>query len=71
MEIQTKTHPSVMRSVAHALGNGAIITHRKNDSNPLGQSGIHTFVSDILTIVENCEPGDEFRKLMEFCLGTK
>ncbi len=48
-----KTYPGVLRKIAEAMGNGNVIHHPATEENRIGQSGIHTFVDDIMNIIED------------------
>ena len=49
-----KTYGGILKKVCHVLGNGTIINHPPTERNPLGQSGLHTFIDDIMDIVDEC-----------------
>jgi hypothetical protein len=66
----TKTHPIVLKNVKKALHNGSVIQHPATPSNPLGQSGIHTFVSDVIAIVTSFEaPPEQWRAIHAYLDG--
>lgn len=48
-----KTDKNVVIRVAQALGNGGVIHHIATEQNMLGQSGVHTFCDDVISIVLN------------------
>ena len=51
--MKTRTFPPLIRrTTAHLNG---VIHHEKTDANPLGQSGMHTIVDDIINIVLNSQ----------------
>ena len=47
-----KTNKEMMKEILRTLGNGGIISHDPTEENPLGQSGVHTFVDDIQDVIE-------------------
>lgn len=46
-----KTHPGILKKVYAALGRGTVLRHEPTETNRLGQSGLHTFVDDILDVL--------------------
>lgn len=62
-----KTYEGLVRAVAKALGNGAVVNHAVTPQNALGQSGVHTFIDDIITIVLGAQnEADAFKQLHQF-----
>ncbi|NTV79592.1 MAG: hypothetical protein HGA25_10790 [Clostridiales bacterium] len=51
-KVATKTFPPLVRAIYDRMGSGHIVFHEKTENNSLGQSGMHTFIEDILDIVE-------------------
>lgn len=49
--MQPKTHPGILKKVLQALGSGSVIHHEPTETNHVGQSGLHTFVDDIMDVV--------------------
>lgn len=47
----TRTLPSIVQRIYKELGNGCVTHHAPSETNPLGQSGVHTFVSDIMDLM--------------------
>lgn len=50
MAKQLTTYKPMLVEVYKVLGRGNVVHHKPTEENALGQSGIHTFVSDILDI---------------------
>lgn len=50
--MKTKTHPSIIKKVHEALHGGIVIHHEPTEGNRLGQSGLHTFVLDLMNVIE-------------------
>lgn len=54
--MKTKTHPGIVKRVYRELGLTGVVTHHEpTENNRVGQSGVHTFVDDIITIVLESE----------------
>lgn len=65
--MQTKTHSELVRRAAKSLGNGFLVNHGPTPHNELGQSGVQTFVDDILDVVFNSrDEADAFKRLSIF-----
>lgn len=66
----TKTFPGMVRKLWSELGGGAVTHHSSTVQNPLGQSGVHTFVDDVITIVLASEnEAEAFRNLHKFLIA--
>jgi hypothetical protein len=51
--MKTKTHKALVQQVGKLQWlDGNVTNHQPTGSNVLGQSGLHTFVDDIMDIVE-------------------
>ena len=62
--MKTKTFPAIIQKLK--ISNG-ITRHEQTLENPLGQSGIHTIVSDIMDIVLGGEhEKDIYRSLIKY-----
>ena len=65
----TKTLPRLVQDAHKAVGNGNIIHHDSMNNNQLGQSGLHTLVDDIVTIVlSSKDEADAVKRLERFFL---
>ena len=67
-----KTHKMYLKKVSAALGDGAILHHKPTTENPLGQSGLHTFIDDIVTIAMEDRPSENeiARRLRAYLSGN-
>jgi hypothetical protein len=68
-----KTSNHLIEQVSKALGNGTVIHHIPTKDNLIGQSGVHTFVSDIMDVIENIngpvkDPGETFKALIKLII---
>jgi hypothetical protein len=68
-----KTHKGLIEKVSKVLGNGNVIHHEPTEENQIGQSGVHTFVSDIMDVIEDIngplkEPSSTWKELMKFLI---
>lgn len=62
-----KTLPILRQKVFHTLGSGAVLNHPPSDDNPLGQSGVHTFIDDVITIVlESVNEAEAYKLLYQY-----
>lgn len=61
-----KTHPMLIKKVYNAIGRNHVVHHDPTATNPLGQSGLHTMVNDILDIVDATEPGMRHRAICRY-----
>jgi len=65
--MKTKTFPAMVQKVCKALGTSGVVSHTPTDTNRLGQSGVHTFVSDVISIVLNSKnEHDAWRRLHSY-----
>ena len=65
-----KTHRTIVDKVAKALGDGAVIQHVGTETNLIGQSGVHTFADDMISIVLNSENEREaYKNIIMFILN--
>jgi hypothetical protein len=50
------THPAILFKANNALvkelGDGAVTRHQPTPENPLGQSGLHTYIDDLQNVIE-------------------
>jgi hypothetical protein len=46
-----KTCSGLRIQVYRALGSGDVVHHEPTEENQIGQSGVHTFVDDIMDVV--------------------
>jgi hypothetical protein len=51
LNMKTNTAPFLIEKVTKTLGNGGVINHTPTEENKIGQSGVHTFVDDIMNVV--------------------
>lgn len=49
--MKTRTLPEIVRKVYGALGRSGVMKHDPTAVNKVGQSGVHTFVDDVVDIV--------------------
>ena len=68
-----KTHPGIVKKVSQVLGNGNVVHHPTTEENKIGQSGVHTFIGDIMDIVEKVNgpiknSQQTYRALAEFLI---
>jgi len=49
--MKPKTYSGILKKVYRALGSGSVIHHPPTEANKIGQSGLHTFVDDIMDVV--------------------
>ncbi len=69
MKIQTKTLKGMVQQVYRLLGNGCVTHHDPTENNKMGQSGVHTFVDDLITIVlESSNEADAYRNLHKYLI---
>ena len=52
LKMKTKTLPAIIKNITHELGNGNVTHHEPTEENKVGQSGLHTFIDDIMDVVE-------------------
>lgn len=64
-----RTADHIIRNIARAAGNGQVINHAATEENPLGQSGIHTLVDDIIECLD-ANPNDRHRALSKMLLSA-
>ena len=78
--MKPKTHPGILKKVLQALGNGIVTHHEPTETNRLGQSGLHTFVDDIMDVIaaaglegvwDEATQREVWRELHKYLLGDE
>jgi len=65
--MKTKTFPEIVRRVYGTLGRSSMVRHEPTDTNRQGQSGAHTFVDDIIIIVQSSDNESQaHRNLLDY-----
>jgi len=68
-KMSTKTYSTLIQKVYTTLGNGNVICHTPNENNKMGQSGVHTFIDDIIDIVLNSKnEADAYKNLRKYLM---
>jgi hypothetical protein len=49
--MKTHTAPFVIEKVTKALGSEGVVNHTPSEDNKIGQSGVHTFIDDIMNVI--------------------
>ncbi len=69
--LKTKTYPHLVTKVKAVLYNGSVLHHPATPDNPMGQSGLHTFITDILNITKEYSDPQEQWYAMHFYMEGK
>ncbi len=63
----TTTQPALVKKIYDTLGRGSVILHQPTETNMIGQSGLHTFITDILDIVDvSLTPHEQVKNLYKY-----
>jgi hypothetical protein len=63
----TTTYPPMVKKVYEVMGRAGVTHHTPTPMNSLGQSGLHTLISDIMDIMEvSMSSREQYKNLYNF-----